>query len=87
MVHEGPAWGYRRVHGELTMLGVKVAASTVWQILKDVGIDPVPERATTTWGAFLRSQAEGVLACDFLETITLRTPNKSGAEDDDSDTS
>ena len=71
LVHENPAWGYRRVHGELTMLGIKVAASTVWQSLKDAGIDPAPERAATTWGAFLRSQAEVILACDFLQTVTL----------------
>jgi putative transposase len=37
---ENPSWGYRRVHGELLVLGVKVAASTVWEILKDAGIDP-----------------------------------------------
>jgi hypothetical protein len=54
------------------MLGIKIAASTVWQILKDAGIDPAPERATTTWGAFLRSQAEAILACDFLECATMR---------------
>jgi putative transposase len=71
LVHENPGRGYRRVHGELTMLGIKIAASTVWQILKDAGIDPAPERATTTWGAFLRSQADAILACDFLETVTL----------------
>ena len=71
LVHENPAWGYRRVHGELATLGIKVAASTVWQILKDAGIDPAPERATITWSAFLRSQADAILACDFLETITL----------------
>ena len=71
LVHENPAWGYRRVHGELTMLGIKVAASTVWQILQDAGIDPAPERAATTWSAFLRSQADAILACDFLETVTL----------------
>jgi hypothetical protein len=53
------------------MLGIKIAASTVWQILKDAGIDPAPERAATTWGAFLRSQADAILACDFLETVTL----------------
>jgi hypothetical protein len=28
-VGENPAWGYRRVHGELLVLGVQVAASTV----------------------------------------------------------
>jgi len=71
LVKENPQWGYRRVHGELAMLGVKVAASTVWEILKAEGIDPAPSRAATTWSAFLRSQAEAILACDFLETVTL----------------
>jgi putative transposase len=37
------------------MLGVKVAASTVWEILHEAGIDPVPERGSTTWADFLRS--------------------------------
>ena len=27
---EKPLWGYRRIHGELTKLGVTVASSTVW---------------------------------------------------------
>src|ERR1039458_691552 len=31
-------WGYRRIHGELAGLGVKVAASTVWEILKASGV-------------------------------------------------
>ena len=53
------------------MLGVKVAPSTVWEILKDAGLDPAPERSATTWAAFLHSQAEALLACDFFETITL----------------
>lgn len=56
LVHENPARGYRRVHGELAMLAIKVAASTVWQILKDADIDPAPERAATTWGAFLAAK-------------------------------
>ena len=51
--------------------GVKVAASTVWEILKEAGIDPAPERASSTWADFLRSQADALLACDFLETVTL----------------
>lgn len=71
LVRENPSWGYRRVHGELLVLGVKVAASTVWEILKDAGIDPSPERARSTWAGFLRSQAEALLACDFFETVTL----------------
>jgi putative transposase len=35
------------------------------------GIDPAPERASTTWASFLRSQAGALLACDFFETVTL----------------
>jgi putative transposase len=42
---ENPSSGYRRIHGELLCLGLKVAASTVWQILTDAGIDPAPHRA------------------------------------------
>jgi hypothetical protein len=59
------------VHGELLTLGIKVAASTVWEILRQAGIDPAPERAMTTWPQFLRSQAQALLAADFIETITL----------------
>jgi putative transposase len=59
------------VHGELLVMGVKVAASTVGEILRDAGINPAPERSTTTWAAFLRSQADALLACDFFETVTL----------------
>jgi putative transposase len=68
---ENPSWGYRRIHGELLVLGIKVAASTVWEILRQAGIDPAPERASTTWAGFLRSQADGLLASDFFETVTL----------------
>jgi len=64
-------WGYRRIHGELLVLGITVAASTVWQILKDTGIDPASDRTSTTWADFLRSQAEALLACDFFEVPTL----------------
>jgi putative transposase len=71
LARENPSWGYRRVHGELLVLGVKVAASTVWEILKEAGIDPAPGRACSTWADFLRSQADTLLACDFLETVTL----------------
>jgi transposase len=71
LARENPSWGYRRLHGELLVLGVKVAASTVWEILKKAGIEPAPERASSTWVDFLRSQADALLACDFFETVTL----------------
>jgi transposase InsO family protein len=43
----------------------------VWEILKTEGLDPAPQRTTHTWAAFLRSQAEALLAMDFIETVTL----------------
>jgi putative transposase len=51
--------------------GRKVAASTVWEILTDAGIDPAPQRTGDTWATFLRSRAEAILAADFFETVTL----------------
>nr|WP_245881681.1 integrase core domain-containing protein [Streptomyces milbemycinicus] len=71
LARENPGWGYRRLHGELLVLGVKVAASTVWEILREAGIDPAPERSSSTWADFLRPQADALLACDFFETVTL----------------
>src|SRR6201996_1412974 len=64
LARENPEWGYRRIHGELAGLGVKVAASTVWEILRKAGIDPAPRRSVPTWSQFLCSQAEVILACD-----------------------
>jgi transposase InsO family protein len=71
LANENPTWGYRRVHGELLVLGVKVAPSTVWEILREAGIDPAPQRSSSSWADFLRSQANALFACDFLETVTI----------------
>jgi len=71
LARENPAWGYRRIHGELAGLGVKIAASTVWEILKKAGIDPAPRRSVPTWPQFLHSQAEAILACDFFTANLL----------------
>jgi transposase len=68
---ENSTWGYRRIHGELLVLGIKVDASTVWEILHEAGIDPAPQRTGTTWATFLRSQAQAIIAADFFETTTL----------------
>jgi putative transposase len=71
LARENPSWGYRRIHGELAVLGIKVAASTVWEILRQHDVAPAPQRQHTAWAGFLRSQADALLACDFFETRTL----------------
>ena len=74
MARDNPGWGYRRIHGELAALGYKLAPSTVWQILKDAGIDPAPRRSRQNWRAFLETQAKTILAADFfhVDTVFLR---------------
>jgi len=74
LARENPLWGYRRIHGELTKLGVTVAAPTVYEILRAAGIDPAPRRDGPTWRQFLHAHAAGILAVDFLhvDTVLLR---------------
>jgi putative transposase len=71
MAKENPLWGYRRIHGELTKLGVTVAPSTVYEILRAAGIDPAPRRCGPTWRQFLRTQADAIVAVDFLHVDTV----------------
>jgi putative transposase len=71
LARENPGWGCRRIHGELAGLGVNIAASTAWEILKNAGIDPAPRRTAPAWSQFLRSQAEAILACDFFTADLL----------------
>ena len=71
---ENPSWGYRRIHGELAGLEIKVCPATVWNILTAAGVDPAPRRQGPTWREFCTAQAKTMLACDFahVDTIFLR---------------
>jgi putative transposase len=74
LARENPRWGYDRIRGELLRLGVRVSATAVRTTLRRHGLDPAPRRAVTSWRAFLRQQAAGIVACDFfiVDTVWLR---------------
>jgi len=74
MARENPRWGYMRIAGECAKVGVNVSVSSVRNILRRHRLGPAPRRGGPTWVQFLRSQASGVLACDFfsVETVTLQ---------------
>src|SRR6188472_3345098 len=71
VARENHRWGYRRIQGELVGLGHPVAASTVWTILKNAGLDPAPRRTGPTWRQFLSEQAQTILAIDFAHVDTV----------------
>ena len=65
IARENPTWGYRRIHGELARLGITIAASMVWAILTQAGVNRAPGRSSESWMTFPRAQAAGIVVCDF----------------------
>jgi hypothetical protein len=71
---ENARWGYQRIAGELHGLGIIVSATTVRKILRQARLGPVGDRGSLSWQAFLRAQAQSLLAVDFftVETVSLQ---------------
>ena len=64
------AWGYKKLHGELKKLGIKIGITTISDILKRAGHHPVPDKERrhqpTNWKKFISSHMETLVACDFF---------------------
>jgi transposase InsO family protein len=71
LARENPRRGYQRMQGELARLGWRVSASSIRRVLAAHAIKPAPRRSSTTWRAFIRSQAAGIVACDFFSVDTV----------------
>ena len=71
IARENPRWGYQRIAGECAKLGVTVSATSVRNVLRRHRLGPAPRRSGPSWTQFLRAQAGGVLACDFLTVETI----------------
>jgi len=71
LARENPTWGYRRIRGAAATVGVVLAPSSVWAILRRKGIDPSPIRSGPTRAEFLGAQASSMLACDFFSVDTV----------------
>jgi putative transposase len=74
MARENRDWGYRRIQGALSNLGLEIARSTIAAILQRHGMEPVPERSRkTTWKEFLSRHWDRIVAADF-STVEVWTP-------------
>jgi len=74
MAQENPGWGYDRIQGALANVGFRISDTTVANILKAHGIEPVPQRRTT-WKTFLKAHWDSVAAANFT---TVEVWTRSG---------
>jgi putative transposase len=71
LASENPRWGDQRIGGELLALGCQASLSSIARVLRANGLQPAPRPASTTWWAFLRPHAAGILAGDVLTVETV----------------
>ena len=66
MSKENPLWGAPRIHGELLMLGIEVAESTVARYMTRRQGPP-----SQGWKTFLRNHAAGIASLDLFVVRTI----------------
>jgi hypothetical protein len=66
MSRENPLWGAPRIHGELLMLGIEVAQSTVARYM-----NPRGRPTSQGWKTFLRNHAAGIASIDLFVVRTI----------------
>src|SRR5271170_1277036 len=66
MSKENPLWGAPRIHGDLLMLGIKVAESTVARYMTRR-----PGPPSQGWKTFLRNHAAGIASLDLFVVRTI----------------
>src|SRR6516162_241978 len=72
MANENPTWGEERIAAELLLkLGIRISPRTIRRYMPD---DAGSRRGPSSqrWMTFVRNHARGILACDFLVTVTAR---------------
>jgi putative transposase len=74
LAKENETGGYRRIPGRTQAARYRHRPEHRVSILRESGIDPAPRRAGSSWKEFLRAQAEGIIACDFIsvDSVFLR---------------
>jgi putative transposase len=71
LAREDPTLGYRENHGKPATMGVGLAPSSVWTILRRHGVEPSPKRSGPTWSEFVGAQATTMLAGAFFHVDTV----------------
>ena len=66
MSRDNPLWGAPRIHGELLMLGIEVAESTVARYMTKRQGPP-----SQGWKTFLRNHADGIASLDLFVVRTI----------------
>ncbi len=69
---ENADWGYDRIVGALSNLGIVVTDQTVGNVLKRNGFRPAPKRKPEiAWADFIKAHEDVLCACDFFTTEVI----------------